>query len=80
MFGILFEGLPENALNGGVHCEPSVNWKRSKIDYFPSIGFPQRSWARTTPKSAAAEGGLLDFFVMFHTSTYSYYIQKMAFV
>ena len=59
MFGILFEGLPENALNGGVHCEPSVNWKRSKIDYFPSISFPQRSWARTTLGSAAppASGG-----------------------
>ena len=54
MFGILFEGLPENALNGGVHCEPSVNWKHLKIDYFPSIGFPQRSWARTTPISGAA--------------------------
>ena len=65
MFGIVFERLPENALNGGVHCEPSVNQKLSKIDYFPSISFPQRSWARTTPNSAAAEGSPLEFFVKF---------------
>ena len=33
VFGIVFEGLPENALNGGAHCNPSENEKLSKIDY-----------------------------------------------
>ena len=60
VFGIVFEGLPEYLLNGCVHCQLSVNQKPSKIDYFPSVSFPQRSWARTTPQSAAAEGGRLD--------------------